>query len=225
MGVKLDYTPSPASGYDLKNMQVEGNYYLDGSYLNAHTTDSFQGLLNVTRYNFTGQKCVQTITTYTNPPRTFRRLLDIAYGGYAYGSPASGGTWSEILVGGQGFSGNITFDTTNKYNIASANATVANIYTQNAVTVVSDRKAKNSIQAIDDKVLDAWSEVEQKQYKLNGDDNWSFGYIAQDIVESFTRHGLDYKQYNIVHEEDGKFMLKYDMCDILESALNRRKLK
>lgn len=111
------------------------------------------------------------------------------------------------------------------YNIGSSGSTVNNIYTQNAVTVVSDRNAKNSIQSIDDKVLDAWSEVEQKQYKLNGDDNWSFGYIAQDIVDAFTRHGLDYKQYNIVHEEDGKFMLKYDMCAVLESALNRRKQK
>ncbi|QHJ83933.1 MAG: hypothetical protein [Caudoviricetes sp.] len=111
------------------------------------------------------------------------------------------------------------------YNIGSNSSTVNNIYTQNAVTVVSDRNAKNSIQAIDDKVLDAWSEVKPKQYKLNGDDNWSFGYIAQDIVDAFTRHGLDYKQYNIVHEEDGKFMLKYDMCAVLESALNRRKQK
>lgn len=112
---------------------------------------------------------------------------------------------------------------TNQYNLGSTSKTWANIYSQNAVTVVSDRNAKNSIQAIDDKVLQAWSEVEPKQYKLNGDDNWSFGYIAQDIVEAFERHGLDYKQYNLVHEEDGKFMLKYDMCAVLESALNRKR--
>ena len=84
---------------------------------------------------------------------------------------------------------------------------------------MSDRNAKNSIQDIDDVVLQAWSEVKPKQYKLNGDDNWSFGYIAQDIVDAFTKYGLDYKQYNIVHEEDGKFMLKYDMCHVLDKAL------
>lgn len=134
-------------------------------------------------------------------------------------------SWIELHGVGKPYSANFIPDTTNSRNLGSSSTTWANCYLQNAVTVVSDRNAKNSIQSIDDKVLDAWSEVKQKQYKLNGDDNWSFGYIAQDIVESFTRHGLDYKQYNIVHEEDGKFMLKYDMCDILESALNRRKLK
>lgn len=131
--------------------------------------------------------------------------------------------WIELHGVGKGYSGNFVSDATNTRNIGSSSNTWANIYTQNAVTVVSDRNAKNSIQAIDDKVLQAWSEVEPKQYKLNGDENWSFGYIAQDIVDAFTRHGLDYKQYNIVHEENGKFMLKYDMCAVLESALNRKR--
>lgn len=144
------------------------------------------------------------------------------YNSYAFSPFAQGGIttngWHKIYTDGM----DIIPDTTNTRNLGSSSVTWANIYTQNAVTVVSDRNAKKSIQNIDDKVLDAWAEVEQKQYKLNGDDNWSFGYIAQDIVDAFTKHGLDYKQYNIVHEEDGKFMLKYDMCAVLESALNRR---
>lgn len=141
-----------------------------------------------------------------------------AFSPFAQGSISTNG-WHKVYTDGK----NIIPDITNTRNIGSSTNTWSNIYTQNAVTVVSDRNAKNSIQAIDDKVLEAWSEVQQKQYKLNGDDNWSFGYIAQDIVEAFTRHGLDYKQYNIVHEEDGKFMLKYDMCAVLESALNRKR--
>ena len=130
--------------------------------------------------------------------------------------------WHRVHFVGDTYASNFIPDTTNSRNLGSSSVTWANIYTQNAVTVVSDRNAKNSIQEIDDRVLDAWAEVEQKQYKLNGDDNWSFGYIAQDIVDAFTKHGLDYKDYNIVHEENGKFMLKYDMCAVLESALNRR---
>lgn len=133
--------------------------------------------------------------------------------------------WIELHGVGKPYSANFIPDATNTRNLGSSSVTWANVYTQNAVTVVSDRNAKNSIQNIDDRVLDAWAEVEQKQYKLNGDDNWSFGYIAQDIVDSFTRNGLDYTQYNIVHEENGKFMLKYDMCAVLDSALNRRKQK
>lgn len=130
--------------------------------------------------------------------------------------------WHRVHFVGDNYGSNFLADKTNTRNIGSSSNTWSNIYTQNAVTVVSDRNAKNSIQEIDDKVLQAWSEVQQKQYKLNGDDNWSFGYIAQDIVDAFNRYGLDYKQYNIVHEEDGKFMLKYDMCAVLESALQRK---
>ncbi|QHJ84614.1 MAG: hypothetical protein [Caudoviricetes sp.] len=156
----------------------------------------------------------------TTPKQYLRYTLD--NGNNIYGALANAGAWQEYHFVGQTYASNFIPDATNTRNLGSSSVTWANIYTQNAVTVVSDRNAKNSIQAIDDRVLDAWSEVEQKQYKLNGDDNWSFGYIAQDIVDAFTRHGLDYKQYNIVHEEDGKFMLKYDMCAVLESALNRR---
>ena len=147
----------------------------------------------------------------------FRKMSN-AYNFSPFNANLSNTTWNQVFTS----SASIVFNATNTFDIGTSNTTVRNIYTQNAVTVISDRNAKNSIQAIDDKVLDAWSEVEQKQYKLNGDDNWSFGYIAQDIVDSFTKYGLDYKEYNIVHEEDGKFMLKYDMCAVLESALNRR---
>lgn len=156
----------------------------------------------------------------------YERTITNPYGGANWG----GGDvftqpWHRVHFVSDTYASNFIPDATNSRNLGSSSATWANVYTQNAVTVVSDRNSKSSIQAIDDKVLDAWVEVEQKQYKLNGDDNWSFGYIAQDIVDAFTRRGLDYKQYNIVHEENGKFMLKYDMCAVLDSALTRKRLK
>lgn len=165
---------------------------------------------------------MQVLTLPRSSPKQYLRYT-YDNGTSIYGASANTGDWQEYHFVGQGYGANFLSDANNTRNIGSSGNTWSNIYTQNAVTVVSDRNAKNSIQAIDDKVLQAWSEVQQKQYKLNGDDNWSFGYIAQDIVEAFTRHGLDYKQYNIVHEEDGKFMLKYDMCAVLESALNRKR--
>lgn len=210
MGVKLDYTPSPANGYDLKDMQIEGNYYLDGTYLNAHTNEAFQGMLNVARYNFTGQKCVQTITTYNNPPRTFRRVLDIAYGGYAYGSPASGGTWSELLVGGQGFSGSITFASAATSNIGEAAKPANNAYLQNAVTVVSDKRQKNDISELTQQELECAIACGKlyRRYKLNkaADEKgngarFHIGVISQDIVKCFEDHGLDWKQYGVVTYE------------------------
>lgn len=127
-----------------------------------------------------------------------------------------------ILAGSLTVGSHVLPETTNTYSLGSSAKTWSNIYSKNPVTVVSDKNAKNSIQAIDERVLTAWSEVQPRQYKLNGDDSWSFGYIAQDVIEAFSKHGLDYKAYNIVHEEDGKFMLKYDMCAVLNSALNRK---
>ncbi|QHJ85792.1 MAG: hypothetical protein [Caudoviricetes sp.] len=165
--------------------------------------------------------CVPSLDGY----RKYERTLTSNTGAVNYNGGSSGSPWKRVYYVGDNIGSDFIPNTTNKYTLGKSTSTWANIYTQNAVTVVSDRNAKNSIQAIDDKVLDAWAEVEQKQYKLNGDDNWSFGYIAQDIVDAFTRHGLDYKQYNIVHEENGKFMLKYDMCAVLDGALTRKKLK
>lgn len=210
MGVKLNYSPTIASGKDLNTVQVEGNYYLDGSYVNAHTTAFLQGLFTVIRCNFTGQKCIQTITTYSNPPKVFRRILDIAYGGYAYGSPANGGYWSEVLVGGQGFSDHISFAKAATYNIASAALPANNIYTQNAVTVVSDERHKNDISELTQQELNCAIACGKmyKKYKLNkaidekGDEaRFHIGVISQDIVKCFDDYGLDWKQYGVVTYE------------------------
>lgn len=149
--------------------------------------------------------------------KIFFRKLTNAYAFSPFDASLSNTAWNQVFTS----SASIVFNSTNTYDIGTSSSTVRNIYSQNAVTVVSDRNAKDDIQDISDIVLQAWAEVKPKQYKLKGDDNWSFGYIAQDIVEAFTRHGLDYKQYNIVHEEDGKFMLKYDMCHVLDRALMR----
>lgn len=208
---------------DLNKITCDGDFYLSSS--NTYGNSPVSGRdchFSVKTFDAGNQQIEQTLTDRTTG-YVYKRVL---YNSYDHAFPASNTSasvpWYVLHGVGKTYASNFVPDTTNSRNLGSSSITWANVYTQNAVTVVSDRNAKNSIQAIDDKVLDAWAEVEQKQYKLNGDDNWSFGYIAQDIVDAFTKHGLDYKQYNIVHEEDGKFMLKYDMCTVLESALNRR---
>ena len=199
------------SGTDMNKLYGSGvtMQLLSGtSYRNSPITQGFvlSKPLNVT--------LSENLNVAFNESVIYFRKMSNAYNFSPFSASLTNTAWNQIFTS----SASIIFNTTNAYDIGSS-TTVRNIYTQNAVTVVSDRNAKNSIQDIDDVVLQAWSEVKPKQYKLNGDDNWSFGYIAQDIVDAFTKYGLDYKQYNIVHEEDGKFMLKYDMCHVLDKAL------
>lgn len=222
MTVKLGYTPTIASDKNLNDAQVDGNYFLSGTYANSPVSGQIDGILYTKRVNLNGQKCIQTIQTYNNPPKMYIRILDISYGGVPYGSPTGSGIWTELLGSNSGFSGNITFAQAATSNIGESSKPANNCYLQNAVTVVSDKNYKSDIQVIPDAVLDTWAEVQPKQYKLKGDANWSFGYIAQDVAQAFTKHGLNYKDYNIVHEQDGKFMLKYDMCHVLDKALQLR---
>lgn len=214
---------------------VKGNNYA-GLILNTYNTGGTGGSANAS----VGYTVGQTTGSSDSVAKTIGRAT---YGINKYGQPqidsltGDSGVSGELNIrhihrlGDATLSGVMNFKTTSiaYYPDDTTNGKIpslglssnpfSNCYLQNAVTVVSDRNAKNSIQEIDDVVLQAWSEVKPKQYKLNGDDNWSFGYIAQDIVDAFTKHGLDYKKYNIVHEADGKFMLKYDMCHVLDKAL------
>ncbi len=79
------------------------------------------------------------------------------------------------------------------------------IYVGNAPTVGSDERIKDDIEPISDAILDAWSTVEPrmfrfKQSKLEKGDNarTHFGYIAQDIIRAFKKHGLNAGDYGIV---------------------------
>ena len=72
-------------------------------------------------------------------------------------------------------------------------------FTQTAFTVTSDELCKTPLLKIDDKILDAWSEVEWYTYQFldrvetKGEDGarWHFGSGARRIVEIFNMHGID----------------------------------
>ncbi len=74
-----------------------------------------------------------------------------------------------------------------------------NIYSAVALTVTSDERCKQSIQAIPDDILDAWGDVEWAMYQMNdaveakGKDGarWHFGLVAQRIKEAFEARSLD----------------------------------
>ena len=79
-----------------------------------------------------------------------------------------------------------------------------------AVQLVSDQRLKQQIAEIDDKLLDAWEDVELSQFKYNdavnekGKDNARLhtGYVVQQIDNACKSHGVDVSQYGLYcHEE------------------------
>lgn len=96
------------------------------------------------------------------------------------------------------------------YNIGASGAAVNNIYSQNAVTVVSDVRHKTDIRDLTSQEIDCAKLCAKKLklYKLNaavdekGDlARYHVGAIAQDIISAFDDCGLDWSQYGIVTYE------------------------
>ena len=78
-----------------------------------------------------------------------------------------------------------------------------------AVQLVSDQRLKQQIAEIDDKLLDAWEEVELSQFKYNDAVDQKkdkarlhTGYVVQQIDSACKEHGVDISQYGLYcHEE------------------------
>lgn len=78
-----------------------------------------------------------------------------------------------------------------------------------AIQTVSDQRLKQQIAEIDDKLLDAWEDVELCQFKYNdavdqkGDNaRLHTGYVVQQINKACKEHGVDVSAYGLYcHEE------------------------
>ena len=78
-----------------------------------------------------------------------------------------------------------------------------------AVQLVSDQRLKQQITEIDDKLLDAWEDVELVQFKYNESVNTKgksarlhTGYVVQQIDSACKSHGIDISEYGLYcHEE------------------------
>lgn len=96
------------------------------------------------------------------------------------------------------------------YSVGSNTYPVDNIYSQNAVTVISDGNYKTDEQDIPDALIDAVGSVPLKMWKLKsavaekGEDKarYHFGVIAQQVKEAITAAGLDWKQYGLITYEE-----------------------
>ena len=78
-----------------------------------------------------------------------------------------------------------------------------------AVQLVSDQRLKQQITEIDDKLLDAWEDVEPSQFKYNDAVDQKkdkarlhTGYVVQQIDSACKSHGVDISEYGLYcHEE------------------------
>ena len=78
------------------------------------------------------------------------------------------------------------------------------IYSTNSTISTSDSRLKNNVKDIDDKLLDAWENVEPKQYKFNDATEkkgekarFHTGYIAQDIQAECEKQGVNASDYGL----------------------------
>ena len=81
-------------------------------------------------------------------------------------------------------------------------------WTGTAVQLVSDQRLKQQISNIDDKLLDAWEDVDLVQFKYNdavdskGDKaRLHTGYVVQQIDNACKEHGVDVSQYGLYCHE------------------------
>ena len=83
-------------------------------------------------------------------------------------------------------------------------------WTGQAVQLISDQRLKQQISEIDDKLLDAWEDVDLVQFKYNdavdqkGKDKARLhtGYVVQQIDSACKSHGVDISTYGLYcHEE------------------------
>ncbi|MFU0967055.1 tail fiber domain-containing protein [Kluyvera ascorbata] len=95
-------------------------------------------------------------------------------------------------------------------NIGSNALPWSNVYSQNAVTVVSDENFKSDIQPLPEALIEAIGAVPFKMWKLKsaisvkGTDGARYhtGVIAQQVKEAITAAGLDWTKYGLItHEE------------------------
>lgn len=96
-------------------------------------------------------------------------------------------------------------------SIGTSSLTIKDIYTQNAVTVVSDENHKTDISELNESEIACAKACAKlyRRYKLKAaikeksetDARYHFGAIAQEIVQCFTDHDLDWKQYGIITYE------------------------
>lgn len=243
------------NGNLLSNIKTPGRYYLSGAMMNAFTdtptTGSGASVLDV-EYLLDLDDTIQTLRTNGVSQTGWRRHISnngtVGAWVQEFVSGVNLNTTASINFAGGTISGTLTTRTltpnvTATHNIGYASAAYNQAYFQNAPTVVSDENHKVFIDEIPDEVLDAWSTVNYKQWKMKkavsekgeNEARLHIGVIAQDIRDKFLAAGLDACDYGIlIHDtwdadeskEAGEiWMVRMEECLALEAALMRRTIR
>jgi hypothetical protein len=134
----------------------------------------------------------------------------------------------------------------NQVSLGRSGYRVSQVWAATGSIQTSDERMKQQIATTPDAVLDAWGDVEWKQYKFNdsvkdkGENaRLHSGVIAQQIEAIFASHGLNAFAYGLIghdiHEalldENGneiepsidQYSVRYDECLAMEAAYQRRR--
>lgn len=119
----------------------------------------------------------------------------------------------------------------NAYTVGNGTNRPSAIWAVNGTIQTSDRNRKREIQEIPSFLLDMIDEVQPRMFKLEDQDAWSVGYLAQDVEEWLRDHGHDPADFSlwVCHElPDGSLLqaLRYDQLAVLKAAAEcRRQIK
>lgn len=102
-------------------------------------------------------------------------------------------------------------------------------------TTTSDKRFKKNIENVPQVYIDVWKELLPKIFEWNelnsGDGKKQFGLIAQDVVEAFSKHGLDYNDssivstYNIEGDKTNYLAIAYDNYHMLTAQVLRETME
>lgn len=140
----------------------------------------------------------------------------------------------------------------NTYNLGSGALRVKELFAGTGTINTSDKREKRDIGAIPDEWLDAWGDVQWRRYKFMDGERWHVGLVAQDVRDTFAKHGLDAREIGLLcydeweatravrarHDREGNIVryaepgrkagnrwgLRYDECEAMEAAWQRREI-
>ena len=202
--------PSTDNAYDFGSSSYKLRYvYADTAYVtNLNVNDSPAGDILTHNANEFVPRSGGAVMAGNLFSRTVNNGDLVFNGGTEWNNGAS------ILLNGKdypGYSGRLVLHTSNGSIEKSMMLYPDGTWTWegSACQILSDQRYKQQISNIDDKLLDAWEDIEPVQFKYNdavsqkGDNaRLHTGYVVQQIDKACSDHGVDISEYGLFcHEE------------------------
>ena len=183
------------------NISVRGRYHfraLVGTTLNCPDglSGNFDGEIQVDYFS-----AASSISTTTRKMQRMTIVGPSAYKGSVFiRMTGATGTWSDWIY----LPSNVPIGNGIK-SLGDASHLWSQLYAAAGSINTSDAKEKQAVESYPDAVLDAWGDVEFRQFLFNdavekkgAAARLHSGVIAQQVVEAFTRHGVDATRYGLL---------------------------